>query len=189
MLVSWTIPSNLLTSGSRKTYKKERTETTTTTKSKCYTNAEWQTPVPRGSKLHMPPTSIISWLLNKSQTKKSLACNNNKKLRIFCWKKVRRMHHKQKNDKTGRARGLGRKTRQESREHSCPPLLGVKLRPEFVNLHFPYAGRGLLFFRWQQRHFEFQPAHVAVEGRSNVVLNTHARLQISLLTWFLSLLQ
>ena len=55
-------------------------------------------------------------------------------------------------------------------------------RAGFVNLSvFPYAGRGLLFFRWQQRHFDFQPAHVAVEGISNVVLNMpHARLQISL---------
>ena len=26
------------------------------------------------------------------------------------------------------------------------PLLGVNLSPEFVNLYFPYAGRGLLFF-------------------------------------------
>ena len=47
--------------------------------------------------------------------------------------------------------------------HSCQPLLGVNLSPEFVNLYFPYAGWGLLFFRWWQRHFEFQPAHVAVE--------------------------
>ena len=51
------------------------------------------------------------------------------------------------------------------------PMLGVNLSPEFVNLYFPYAGRGLLGFL--QRHFEFQPAPVAVEGRSNVVLNMH----------------
>ena len=44
------------------------------------------------------------------------------------------------------------------------------------------------FFRWYQRHFEFQSAHVAVEGRSNVVLNMHAQLQISLLKRFPSLL-
>ena len=30
--------------------------------------------------------------------------------------------------------------------HSCQPLLGVNLSPEFVNLYFPYAGRGLFFF-------------------------------------------
>ena len=30
--------------------------------------------------------------------------------------------------------------------HSCQPLLGVNLSPEFVNLYFPYAGQGLLFF-------------------------------------------
>ena len=30
--------------------------------------------------------------------------------------------------------------------HSCQPLLGVNLSPEFVNLYFPYAGRGLLLF-------------------------------------------
>ena len=36
--------------------------------------------------------------------------------------------------------------------------------------------------------FLFQPTHVAVEGRSNVVLNMHARLQISLPTRFFSLL-
>ena len=59
-------------------------------------------------------------------------------------------------------------------QHSCQPLLGVNLSPEFVNLYFPYAGQGLLFCRWWQQHFEFQPAHVAVEGRSNVVQNTRA---------------
>ena len=30
--------------------------------------------------------------------------------------------------------------------HSCQPLLGVNLSPEYVNLRFPYAGQGLLFF-------------------------------------------
>ena len=44
--------------------------------------------------------------------------------------------------------------------HSCQPLLGGNLSPEFINLSFPYAGRGRLSFRWWQRHFEFQPAHV-----------------------------
>ena len=68
----------------------------------------------------------------------------------------------------------------------------VITRP-FVNLYFPFAGRGLFFsssffFCWWQWHFEFQPACVAEEGRSNVVLNTHAQLQISLPTRFLSLL-
>ena len=43
------------------------------------------------------------------------------------------------------------------------------------------------FFRWYQRHFEFQSARVAVEGRNNVVLNMHAQLQISLLKRFPSL--
>ena len=58
----------------------------------------------------------------------------------------------------------------------------------FVNLYFPYAGWSLLFFcRWQW-HLEFQPAHVAVEGRSNVLRNTHVRLQISLPTRFPNLL-
>ena len=71
--------------------------------------------------------------------------------------------------------------------HSCQPLLGVNLSPEYVNLYFPYAGQGLLFFHWQQRHFEFQPAHVAVEGRSDVVQSTHVHLQISLPTRFYSL--
>ena len=70
--------------------------------------------------------------------------------------------------------------------HSCQPLLGVNLSPEFVNLYFPHAGRGLLFFRWWQRHFDLQPARVAVE-RSNIVWNTHVRLQISLPARFLSL--
>ena len=57
--------------------------------------------------------------------------------------------------------------------------------PEFVNLYCHYAGRGLSFFRWYQRRFEFQAARVAVEGRSNVVvLNMHAQLQISLLCAF-----
>ena len=66
--------------------------------------------------------------------------------------------------------------------------MGVNLSPEFVNLYFPYAGWGPLFFCWYQQHFEFQSAHVTVEGRSNVVLNIHVQLQISLLTRFLSLL-
>ena len=30
--------------------------------------------------------------------------------------------------------------------HSCQPLLGVNLSPEFVNLYFPYAGRVFCFF-------------------------------------------
>ena len=30
--------------------------------------------------------------------------------------------------------------------HSCQPLLEVNLSPVFVNLYFPYAGQGLLFF-------------------------------------------
>ena len=70
----------------------------------------------------------------------------------------------------------------------CQPLLGVNLSPEFVNVYFHYASSGLLYFRWWQRHFEFQPAHVAMEGRSNVCEIPHVRLQISLLTIFLSLL-
>ena len=36
----------------------------------------------------------------------------------------------------------------QPQQHSCQPLLGVNLSPEFVNLYFPYAGRGLLSFRW-----------------------------------------
>ena len=72
--------------------------------------------------------------------------------------------------------------------YSCQPLLGVNLSPEFVNLYFPYAGRGLLFFCWWQWHSELQPACVAMEGRSNVLLNMHAQLQISHLKRFLSLL-
>ena len=75
-----------------------------------------------------------------------------------------------------------------SHQHNCQPLLGVNLRPELVNLYFPYAGWGLLFFCWYLQHFEFQLACVAVEGRGNAVLNMHARLQISLLMRFLSLL-
>ena len=30
--------------------------------------------------------------------------------------------------------------------HSCQPLLGVNLSPEFANLYFPYAGRVFCFF-------------------------------------------
>ena len=45
-----------------------------------------------------------------------------------------------------------------------------------------------MFFCWWQQHFEFQLACVAVEGRSNVVLNMYAQLQISMLMRFLSLL-
>ena len=70
--------------------------------------------------------------------------------------------------------------------------IAVNLSREFVILYFLYAGQGLLlFFHLWQRHFEFQPACVAMEGNSNVVRNTHAWLQwvqISLPTRFLSLL-
>ena len=64
--------------------------------------------------------------------------------------------------------------------HSCPLLLGVNLSPEFVNCISLMQAAVFCFFRWQQRQFEFQPTRVAVEGRSNVVLNMHAQLQISL---------
>ena len=37
-------------------------------------------------------------------------------------------------------------TKTTSSAHSCQPLLGVNLSPEFVNLYFPYAGWGLVFF-------------------------------------------
>ena len=76
---------------------------------------------------------------------------------------------------------------QQLQMHSCQPLLGVNRSPQFVNLYFPYAGWGLLILHWYQQHFEFQSACAAVEGRSNVVLNMHAQLQISLLMRFLSL--
>ena len=72
--------------------------------------------------------------------------------------------------------------------HICQPLSGVNLSPEFVHLYFPSAGWGLLFFHWQQQHFELQPACVAVEGRSSVVLKMQAQLQISLSLRFFSLL-
>ena len=52
--------------------------------------------------------------------------------------------------------------------HSCQPLLRVNLSPEFVNLYFPYAGQGLLLFRWWQQRFEFQLVHVAEEGKSSM---------------------
>ena len=77
---------------------------------------------------------------------------------------------------------------QQLSMHSCQPLLGVNLSPEFVNLYFPYVGQGLLLFCWWQQCFEFQLARVAVEGKSSDVENTHAQLKISLLTRFLSLL-
>ena len=72
--------------------------------------------------------------------------------------------------------------------HSCQPLLGVNLSPEFVNLYFPYAGQGLLLFRWWQWRFEFQLVRVAVEGKSSDVQSIHAQLKISFLMRFLSLL-
>ena len=57
--------------------------------------------------------------------------------------------------------------------HSCQPLLGVNLSPEFVNLYFPYAGRGLLlFFCWWQLHFEFQLACVAKYTRTTPYLTS-----------------
>ena len=71
---------------------------------------------------------------------------------------------------------------------SCQPLLGVNLSPEFVNPYFPYAGQGLLLFRWWQQRFEFQLVCVAVEGKSSDVQNIHAQLKISFLMRFLSLL-
>ena len=41
---------------------------------------------------------------------------------------------------------------QTTLRQSCQPLLGVNLNPESVNLYFPYAGQGLLFFDWWQWH-------------------------------------
>ena len=38
------------------------------------------------------------------------------------------------------------KPTKKSYPHSCQPLLGVNLSLVFMNLYFPYAGRGLLFF-------------------------------------------
>ena len=70
--------------------------------------------------------------------------------------------------------------------HSYQPILRVNPSPEFVNLYFPYAGLGLLLFRWWQRRFEFQLARVAVKGKSSDVQNTHAQLKISLPTRFLA---
>ena len=70
--------------------------------------------------------------------------------------------------------------------HSYQPILRVNPSPEFVNLYFPYAGQGLLLFRWWQRRFEFQLARVAVKGKSSDVQNTHAQLKISLPTRFLA---
>ena len=58
--------------------------------------------------------------------------------------------------------------------HSCQPLLGVNLSPEFVNLYFPHAGQGLLLFQSNR--------HVLV------VQNTHAQLKILFVMRFLSLL-
>ena len=54
-----------------------------------------------GSKLHIPPT--ISWLLNRSHTKKYS--------QVF-WKKVRRMAHEQKDDHV-----------------SCTPVIDVLYHP------------------------------------------------------------
>ena len=65
--------------------------------------------MPYGSKLHIPPTNYHLLAAQQEPYKKSLTLNY-KYLRVF-WKKVRRMDHKQKNDKTERARGLGRKNK------------------------------------------------------------------------------
>ena len=58
------------------------------------------------SKLHMPPTN---YHLPAAQQQPQ-------KGRIFWGEKVRRMDHLQKNDKTERVRGVGRKTREEIRK-------------------------------------------------------------------------
>ena len=72
----------------------------------------------------------------------------------------------------------------------CSNHWAIPAPTRVVNLYFPYRCRlgSFVFFHWCQRHFEFQSARVAVEGRSNVVLNMHAQLQISLPMRFLSLL-
>ena len=63
---------------------------------------------------------------------------------------------------------------------------GVNLSPEFVNLSFPYAGRGpgassfVLFFRWWQRHFEWQPPRVSVERRTKIVSHALGRINVVL---------
>ena len=73
--------------------------------------------------------------------------------------------------------------------HSCQPLLGINLSPEFVNLYFPYAGRDY-YFLLVAAAFWIQTG-TCDSGRKKQCcanLNTHAQLQISLPMWFLSLL-
>ena len=48
--------------------------------------------------------------------------------------------------------------------HSCQPLLGVNLSPEFVNLYFPYEGGGLLFFSLVAAAFSI-PTGICGSGR------------------------
>ena len=67
--------------------------------------------MPQGSKLRIPPTNYHLLAAQQKPYKKIQKLTHNEKcLRIF-WKKVRRMDHKQKHDKTERIRGLGRKMR------------------------------------------------------------------------------
>ena len=55
--------------------------------------------------------------------------------------------------------------------HTCQPHLGVNLCPEFVNLISLMRARVFWVIFWWQGHFELQQSCVAVEGRSNVMLN------------------
>ena len=76
-------------------------------------NGKYQCHMAAGCTYHLP--TIISQLLNNLRTiEKSLTLNETY-LRVF-WKKVRRMDHQLKNDKTERARGLGRKNKREDRK-------------------------------------------------------------------------
>ena len=95
------------------------------------TSAIWQQAAHTTYQLSSPSCSTRA-------IQKSLTLNKNC-LRVF-WKKVRRMDHKQKNDRTERARGLGRKNKRGDRKgesNDSPEIPGKRTTSDITICQLP----------------------------------------------------
>ena len=118
------------------------------------TSAIWQQASHTTYQLSSPSRSTRA--IQKSQTL------NEKYLRIF-WKKVRRMDHYQKNDKTERARGLVRKTKRGDRKresNDSPEIPDRRMTSDIPGLPFGGGGGG----REREREGEHSYFPPKIEG-------------------------
>ena len=72
--------------------------------------------MPYGSKLHIPPTNYHLLAAQQEPYKKKSLTLNEKYLRVFWKKSQENGPEAEKNDKTERARGLGRKNKRGDRK-------------------------------------------------------------------------